>query len=293
MSHIGEIAALGAAFIWTISAILFDLATKRINVLVINVVRLLMAVIILMIVCKVFRGSYFPTDATPYQWFYLSLSGIIGFVFGDWCLLKSFEKSGSRFSVLMLASNPAIAAILGYFFLNELQDTKSIIAMSVTFLGIVIAILARNKKGHHPITLLGVLYGLGASVGQATGFILSKKGMGSYNALAATEIRVLAGFVCFLIIMIIQRQTVNAIKSLKNKDTMILLTVATFLGTCVGVGLSLYAIQHTRASVASSIMSIIPILIIIPSVVLLQQKTSFGEVIGAFVSVVGIILFFV
>jgi len=293
MSHSGEFAALTVAVVWTATALLFEVVTKRIGVLAVNILKLFMAFFMLAIICKIMRGSYFPFDASPYQWYYLSISGIVGFVFGDWCLLKAFEKSGSRISMLIMASNPAIALILGFLFLSETIDIKAILAMIVTFLGIVIAVLARNKSGRNPVTLSGILYGLCGALGQAAGLVLSKKGMGNFDAFAATEIRVLAGLFGFIVLMLIQNRTLQILETMKDGKTMTLLAFASFLGPSLGVGLSLYAIQNTNASIAASIMSIVPILIIVPSIVFLKQKTSLGEVFGAIISVVGVMLFFV
>lgn len=293
MAHIGEFAALSVAFIWTVSALLFEVATNRIGVLAVNVIRLFMALLMLCVLCFFQRGYAIPFDATQSQWIYLSLSGIIGFIFGDWCLLKSFEQSGSRISMLFLAANPAIAAILGFLFISEQLNIMAIIAMTVTFTGIVIAVFSRNKEGNSPITTKGLLYGFGAALGQAIGIILSKKGMGNYNAFAATQIRILGALIVFFIYLILNKQIMAVISSFQQRRTMLILGLASFLGTCLGVGLSLYAIQNANAGVTSSIMSIVPVLIIVPSIIFLKQKTSIGEIIGALVSTAGVILFFV
>jgi len=293
MLHVGELAALSVAFIWTASSLLFEIATKCVGVLVVNVVRLFMAFVMLCVFCYVQRGVAIPYDATPKQWLFLSFSGIIGFVFGDWCLLKSFELSGSRISMLFLAINPAIAALLGFIFISENLGLMALLAMIITFTGIVIAVFSRNKKGDSPITIKGILYGFGAALGQAIGIILSKKGMGNYDAFAATQIRVLAAFIGFVFYLILNKQVTPILKSFYLPKTMLILALASFLGTCLGVGLSLFSIQHTNAGIASSIMSIVPVLIIVPSVIFLKQKTSVGEIIGTVISTVGVILFFV
>jgi drug/metabolite transporter (DMT)-like permease len=293
MSHSGELAALSVAFIWTSSALLFEVATNRLGVLAVNVIRLFMAFLMLCALCFIQRGIAFPIDASNSQWIYLSLSGIIGFIFGDWCLLKSFELSGSRISMLFLAANPAIAAVLGFLFISETIGLMALIAMIITFTGIVLAVFARNKEGNAPISMKGILYGLGAALGQAIGIILSKKGMGNYNAFAATQIRVFAALIVFIVYLLLNKQFLEVLSSFKQRNTMVVLTIASFLGTCLGVGLSLFAIQHANAGVASSIMSIVPILIIFPSILFLKQKTSIGEIVGAIVSVVGVTLFFV
>lgn len=292
--HTGEYAALTVAIVWTATAILFEIATKRIGVLPVNMIRLIIAFFMLGVISTFATGHFLPVEATSRQWFLLSVSGLIGFVFGDWCLFKAFELTGSRLSMLVMASNPAMAAVMGYFFLTEKLGIISVTAMLVTFVGIVIAVMARNASGgKHKVSFIGILYGLGGALGQAGGLIFSKMGMGDYNAFAATEIRVIAATIGFGIIIIYKKQVSFVIQSFTDKRVIYHLLVASFLGPTIGVGLSLYALQHANTGVASSIMSIVPVLIIIPSVLFLKQKVSIGEVAGAVVSTVGVILFFV
>ena len=47
----------------------------------------------------------------------------------------------------------------------------------------------------------GLLFALGGAIGQAGGLILSKKGMGDYDAFAATQIRIMAGVVGFFVVI--------------------------------------------------------------------------------------------
>ncbi|HHZ00408.1 MAG TPA: EamA family transporter, partial [Tissierellia bacterium] len=63
-------------------------------------------------------------------------------------------------------------------------------------------------------------------------------------------------------------------------------------GPYLGVVLSLVALQFTEAGIVSSISSISPILIIPASIVLFKEKVLPKEVLGAFISIAGIILLF-
>ncbi len=60
-----------------------------------------------------------------------------------------------------------------------------------------------------------------------------------------------------------------------------------------GVSFSLIAVKYISTGVASTLMAIVPILIIPPAVLFFKQKVSFLEIIGAFISVGGVTLFFI
>jgi drug/metabolite transporter (DMT)-like permease len=52
------------------------------------------------------------------------------------------------------------------------------------------------------------------------------------------------------------------------------------------------AVQYTEAGIASTLMALTPIIIILPSYWLFQQKITWKAVVGAFISVIGVSLFF-
>jgi drug/metabolite transporter (DMT)-like permease len=82
-------------------------------------------------------------------------------------------------------------------------------------------------------------------------------------------------------------------KAVKHTPAMKRIIVGSIFGPFLGVSFSLYAVQHANAGVASTIMAIVPILIIPPSVIFMKQKVSLKEIIGAIISVVGVALFFI
>jgi drug/metabolite transporter (DMT)-like permease len=63
-------------------------------------------------------------------------------------------------------------------------------------------------------------------------------------------------------------------------------------GPFLGVTLSLFAIQHTSAGAASTLMALTPVLIIPPSILILKHKIRLGEFLGAVIAVAGAALFF-
>ena len=199
-SHIGEIASLGVAVCWTMSALYFEKAGHKVGSLSVNIIRIFLAVIFLGITLVLTGNSFFPTDATFENWFWLGLSGVVGFFIGDLLLFQSYVVIGSRTSQLVMSLAPMLTAIIGWFFLSEILSLQSIIGIVVSVSGIMIAIAGKRLKLNIP--LKGFLFAMGGALGQALGLILSKKGIGDYNPLAATQIRAIFGFVSFLILMI-------------------------------------------------------------------------------------------
>lgn len=290
-SHIGEIAGLGVAVCWTISALFFEKAGHKISSLSVNFIRLLFAIGFLGITTFFTRGIFFPTDATGYQWFWLGLSGFVGFFLGDLLLFKSYTIIGSRTAALMMSLAPMLTAIIGWFFLKESLTIKDIAAIILSVAGIMIAISSRKMKLNYPAK--GLLLAFGGAVGQAVGLILSKKGIGQYDALAATQIRAMFGLVSFGILITVLRRWGKLSTDIKHVDALKSVTVGAIFGPFLGVALGLFAIQQTNTGIAATLMAMVPIFIIVPSAIMFKEKIKPQQVIGAIVSIIGASLFFI
>lgn len=289
-SHIGEFAGLGVSVCWTMSALFFEKAGTKIGSLSVNFIRLFLAIIFLGITSFFTRGFFLPVDASAYQWFWLGLSGFVGFYLGDMVLFKSYLIIGSRTAALIMSFAPMLTAIIGWFFLDEKLDIKSIIAILISVLGIIIAVSNRQMRLNVP--LKGFLLAFGGALGQAVGLILSKKGMGDYDPIAATQIRALFGILSFSIMITILGRWHKIREAFQNKSSMKAVSIGSFFGPFIGVALSLFAIQHTKTGIASTLMALVPIFIIWPSSIMFDEKVKIQQIIGAIVSIIGVSLFF-
>jgi drug/metabolite transporter (DMT)-like permease len=293
-SRLGEVAALLTAISWTGSALTLEAACKRASSLAVNLMRLFLGLLLLSAYCWFSRGMALPFDATGHAWFWLSLSGVIGFAVGDICLLRAFAVIGARISMLIMASVPPMTALIGWTLLGETLTARGSLGMAMTVGGIVLVVMERDreKEGKLSHPLAGVLLAFGGALGQAVGLVLSKYGMGAYNAFAATQIRVFAGVAGLFFVFTVTRGWESLGAALRDRRTVVLSSTGGFLSVTLGVSFSLLAVQHTTTGVASTIMSIVPVLIIPPAVVLFKERVTAREVAGAVIAVAGVALLF-
>lgn len=295
-SHLGEFAALLTAFFWTITAISFESASRRVGSVAVNILRLIIGLIFLSVFNLIYRGFLLPVDASSENLIWLSLSGLIGFVFGDLFLFKSYTMIGSRFSMLMMTLVPPITAFFSWIIMDERMTLFHYLGMTLTFTGIAIAIFNRKAPGEKfslKLSPRGILYALGGALGQALGLVLSKFGMKDYDPFAATQIRVFAGLFGFIILITILHRWSGVLTAVRNSEAMKSLTLGAFFGPFLGVSFSLMAVKYTEAGIASTIMALVPVFILIPAVIMYKEKVTIPEMIGAIVSVAGVGLFFV
>jgi len=300
-NYFGEIAGLLTAVFWTVTALAFESAGKKVGSLAVNLIRLVMAFFFIGIYSWFARGFFFPTDATLFNWKWLALSGLIGFVIGDLLLFQSYLVIGARVAMLLMALAPPFAALIGWLLLDEVLTPMNWLGMTITITGIVIVILKRKKTEENGTitkkltsnySIHGILLALGGALGQAAGLVLSKKGMGDYDAFSASQIRVLTGIAGFSILFLFIRRWPKVWSALRNGPAMKRISLGAFFGPFLGVSFSLLAVQHTEAGIAATLMAIVPVLIIPPSVILFKEKINWKEILGAAITVGGITLFF-
>ena len=333
--YIGETISLVVAVSWTLTALFSEIASKRMGSLPLNVVRIGMALFFLCLTLWLTLGVPYPLYADGPTWLWLCLSGFVGYVLGDYCLFRCYILIGSRFGQLFMTLAPPSAAIMAWLLLGEQMTWLALLGMFVTIAGISLSVLSRKHNDdpghHHPCFALqtalpvkGMLFGIGAGMGQGIGLVLSKVGMQYYEAsitahgitdmasyvvagavvqlplstvmpFASTMIRATMGIVGFSVALFLFSHSGGAKfrHAITDRRAMLFALLATIFGPFVGVSLSLMATLYTNTGVAQTIMSLTPVLIILPAWLWFRQPVTWREVVGAIVSVVGVALFFV
>ena len=309
MHYLGEAISLTVAVSWTVTALFAEVGSKRLGSLQMNVIRMVLSLLMLGATLWCFTGSPYPLYADGKVWFWLSLSGFVGYLLGDYCLFNSYIWIGSRFGQLFMTLAPPTAAVFGWILLGETLAWNALLGMLVTLTGIGISVLNKgtSQKLSLKLPLKGVLFVVGAGIGQGIGLVLSKVGMNFYEnsipageavvadlvPFASTFIRAVTGAVGFLCVMGIQRQFHTLATSVRDRKGMNAALWATITGPFIGVSLSLMAVQYTEAGIASTLMALTPVLIIWPAHIFFGQQVTFKEVVGACISVIGVSLFFI
>ena len=176
MTYLGEMISIGVAFSWTATALLSEFGSKRLGNLTLNVLRMALALIFSLLLFWFAAGSLCPIFISVEACGWMLLSGLVGYVIGDFCLFQCYIIIGSRYGQLFMTLAPLAAALMAWITLGQQMTLMSIVAMLVTLVGISISVLGRGE--HHRVSLKlplnGVLYAIGAALCQGFGLVLSK-----------------------------------------------------------------------------------------------------------------------
>ena len=331
---LGELISLGVAVSWTIAALASEVGSKRLGVFVMNVWRMAVALLFSAILLWLTFGKPYPAYASATTWLWLLGSGVVGYFFGDWCLFNSYLTIGSRMGQLFMTLAPMFTAFAAWVMIGQTLSWLSLLAMCVTLLGIAISVFGHDRDHHMSLNLplKGILYGIGAAMGQGFGLVLSKIGLDHYTndlavstlltspstllpspstldtshlslitspfsletllPFASNMIRCVAGLLCFTTWLILSGHGGRMRQSLGDRRGLVAMLIAVLSGPFIGVGFSLMAVQYTAAGIASTIMAMTPILILLPSRWLFGQPITPRNILGAVISVIGVSLFF-
>lgn len=329
---IGETISLFVALSWTVTALFAEVASKRMGSLPLNVVRMVMSLSLLAVTLWLVMGVPWPRFADGSTWLWLVLSGVVGYVIGDYCLMQGYIYIGSRFGQLFMTLSAPTAAIMGRLLIGEQMRPFAILGMCITLTGIGMSILSRRdgatpdgeRVSHFRLKLprRGVFYAAMAGICQGFGLVLSKIGLEHYYAalsaagfdshapltdalvplplyisvpFAATMIRASIGLIGFAMLLFLFEK--NGREKLRHavhdRKAMWCVFGATVFGPFVGVSMSLLATMYTSTGIAQTLFALTPILIIAPAAWLFHQRVTPREIIGAVVSVAGVSLFFI
>lgn len=301
MPFTGEIIAIATVLCWTVSVQFFGAAAKAVGSVPVNIIRLFVALILFSLFLFFRDGVLVPLDFPVRAWVFLSLSGIVGFFIGDIFLFKALVDIGPRVAMLIHSLAAPMSAIIGWLFLSESYMLHQWLGIAVTLSGVALVILERNQQMSpsqklkvRRISLQGLLYGFAAMLGQAGGYVLSKAGMqtesGYLDAFAATQIRAIAAFICFVLFFSITRKWGNVYKALANRKAVAFTALGALIGPFLGVSLSLLALHYLATGVAATFLSLVPICIIPFSIYLHKEHVSVRAFAGAVIAVFGIYL---
>ena len=303
-ASIGEMYALAAVVGWVMSALMFESAGRRIGSVPVNIIRLLMAVLMLSVINLVRGMTPWPAAVTSAEFLWLLASGFVGFFLGDLLLFRSYLIIGSRLAMLVMSLSPPLSALLDRIVFGVRLSGWDFAGIALTMAGVALAVTtprgndSAGKTADSPSAAaapstarwIGFLLAFGGAAGQSGGMILGKLGMATHDALGATFIRTLGGMAGFIPLVLITGAMGRVMGGIRDGRAMGRMSIGAVAGPVLGVSAVLMAMRYSPAGVVSAITAIVPVVIILPSVLLLGDRARLREIIGAFIAVAGVIV---
>ena len=305
--HVGALAAVLTSALWTVNAVLFTTAGRKIGAISVNAWRILFALALLWCTHFLMTGLLYP-EGTEEQWFWIGLSGMVGLGIGDFGLFSSFLIIGTRRAVLIMSLAAIFAAFAAFFLFNEVLTIVAFMGIAITLTGVAVVLLETEEKSNErKLTKMektrGISLALVGAIGQGLGLAFLKKGMLLYPdaagltnvvslAIASTLIRMMLGAFFVWAVIIFWGKFPEIKKALKSRYSMKCVAAGAVIGPFVGVTLSTVAAYTAAVGVAQTLMSLMPVFIIPVVWYTYRQRTSWRGIVGAVIAVVGVAVLF-
>ncbi|MCP4422122.1 MAG: DMT family transporter, partial [Chloroflexi bacterium] len=264
--YAGELAALGTAVCWSLTALFFSYSGRLVGSDVVNRSRLLFAFLFLSLSHFFIEGSFFPSQVEGFRWFWFAISSVLGLVLGDTFLFKAYVLIGARLSMLLMSTVPIISVLFGWLLFGETVTWLEMTAVLLT-VGGVGWVVTERQPGRTPVEnkqySRGILFGIAGAFGQVTNLVTARYGLvNDFSPISATIIRILVAIFILWGIAVWRGQVRETVRHWGNRQAFPAMIGGSIAGPFLGIWLSLVAIQLTRLGIASTLMALPPILLI-------------------------------
>lgn len=292
---IGEISALTAALLWTISSLLWrkiHLSAWTMN-LAKNILGSLMLCGHLLFTSLVFSRPVLEASVGSVG--YLFGSGMVGVVIGDTLYFRSLQILGPRRALMVATISPLFSVVLGWFVLGEVLASHALIGMVLTIGGVVAVVGDRAAAVESPNLIPGQLWqgvacGVAGALCQAVGGVMSRIGTRDCSGLEAACYRVGLATIVMLVVWAFSANRRRVMNSLMHPKVLRVLVPATIVGTWLGILFSQIAYKFSDVAIAQTLLSTCP-LFAVPLVWLADRnRISMWSILGTVIAIVGVYL---
>ena len=285
----GEIAALGAAFVWALSSTIWQRVGQQIPAVVLNLLKGAIALFMLLATVLIL-GTSLPS-VNPHILAMLLISGALGIGIGDTAFFIVLKYLGARRTLLLETLSPPLTALFGLIFLQENLSPIACTGILLTICGVAWVIAERTAETTLPSKHLwqGLAISLLGQTTRAAGVVLSRAAFTQIDIdpLWTAALRLSGGIavmLCFL-----NPTNLGTFQQLKAPKILGGIILAAFLGTYLGIFLQQTALKYAPAGIAQALSSTSP-LFILPLAVLAGEKVSLRAVVGVVAAIGGIAL---
>lgn len=289
-----ELAALGTALCWASTGVIASDAIRVLGAFHFNLIR---QVLVTLLLAAMVTATHAWAGQTATTALILATSGIVGILIGDTFNFAAVGRLGPRRAGAIFALNAPMAAVMGWVILGEALPWQAVLGITVTTLGVAVAILGRPRADAHRIEAVrgvlvtGILFGLGAALGQAAGSLIARPIMTSgMDPYLASVFRVGASG---LVMGLLAATPYAPARPQKVTRGILILTATTaIIGLLIGMTLFLYALQGSQTGIIATLSATSPVMILPLLWLRTGQRPTLVSVAGGALTVAGLALIF-
>jgi drug/metabolite transporter (DMT)-like permease len=284
---LGEGAALMAAMIWAVSMSLYTRFGQTVSARHLNLFKNCVALLCLGLVALVFPWTW-PAEAQTY--YVLAISGLLGLALGDTLLFIALKSMGVQRTSVIQCLAPPFAALIAWIAFAEVLNIWEWIGLSITVVFLALILKARIHAAAAPLTGLGISAALGAAVCQAFAMTSLRWSLQGVDVWTGTFLRISPSIAALSLFSLYKGDLSEMRGIFLPKKKAMILGLAAFIGTFLGLVLMSTGAKYAKAGVATALSSTTPIWILPIAHFMLGEKISLKLLILTVFVVLGVVL---
>jgi len=286
----GSAFALACAFFWAFAVILFKKAGESFSPIALNIYKSVVAMALIGLTMLVMGIPFFP-DVAPRVWWMLVLSGLFGITLAD--IFYFFALNRLDAGMVAVVECLYLPGVLGfsYLLLGERMGVLGIIGSVLVLCAILVGAgpLKDLKPGtiHKGPNLWGICAGFLAMMFMALGIVIAKDVLDQADVFWATFIRVTAGLIGLVPIVLCHPERKRFVQELKFSKAWFNAFPATVSGNYIALVLWVAGMKYTTASRAGVLNQMSTIFLFILATVWLKEKMTAQRLAAILLSVAG------
>ena len=300
-NYIGITFAISASILWSITVVTIKPITNQVSPFLINPIKNSIGFFLFFFSFILFDIPLWYHDLLPNEYFIILFSGTLGMFLGDTIFIYALNKIGANRVAIVDAFSPVVIFIYCLILLpDQSLNFVQIIGFVLTIIGLLIL---KNENDFDDIDstvkIKGILMVLGAMLCTGFGVVYLKTVLNRINEtgydikinLWITAFRLIPGVIFSWILFLLQKNKLEKINPLLEKQNLIPLIIASIIGPFIALGCWILGYAFIdKPSITSIIGQSSVIFIILLSWIFLKEKLTRLRILSAILVFIGVIL---
>jgi uncharacterized membrane protein len=275
------------------ASVLLTVGARRIHVLPLNLIRCVISTAFFWALLPFYGGldALAAIPAAAWPWLVVSVLALL--VVGDTLYFRSMDLAGVSWAMPVANVNPLWAVLLAWIFLDEPLSWTLVLGALLVIAGVVLVsrsagLVELNRPADPGARRRGILLALLVSVLWAAGQVALRPATEGMHSVVANSVRQPLGMLMLLVLTLRQGRW-RALREL-DRQSWVVIGVASLVGTGVGSLFFVLAIQLAGAGRTAVLTSTAPLLAIPFSMLWLHERPTRWTLAGTLLTTLGIVL---
>lgn len=287
---LGAFFSLSAAFFWASAVILFKKSGKTFSPISLNIYKSIVAFILISATMLILGKPFFP-DKPFNDWIILSASGFFGITLADLFFFTALNRLGAGIVAVVECLYLPFVLMFSFILLGESLNAYGIVGgllvLCAIFVGAIpIKDLVKGFDSRQDIWT-GIVMGFLSMFFLAIGIVIIKGVLESADVFWVTLVRVSAGIVSLLIMVIIHPKRKQYFGELKLSKAWITALPASITGNYLALLCWIAGMKYTTVSKAAILNQMSTIFIFILAAIFLKEKITVKKSVAICLAITG------